>query len=378
MRYLLFSFLSAVFFSAFIPLQAQACSHSLCDSAADFLRDSYVKDLSEGFAEAHAIAAVGAMPYIGKTRIDHITLGGQVSVGVRNELSRDFEAGGVNVNGLGQPVKYAAFASYFAGINVGGLLDWFGVITNLLGLPSFASLDKFDILVSRAEADNFLEFGGVEYGFETSYVGIRYQLIPGAGLPILGGWKGIVFGIGYMSSTVRFSELDDSIDTANLGALALGGDQEKFTLESELRSIPLELNTGIEVLFLNVTAGLGVLLNKGQSKLRYERSGEVSDSSGPQGTLDLDLESETEAPASIYYYKMGLELPIFPFIRLGGEAAYGSKGDYSYCLCSANKPMIVRAVCEGWPSVWQGWVYRKRLVCREKIQPSYVALTYDT
>ena len=332
------SFLALFLFTASLPmasaLQAQtACSDALCMSASDLLKESYVKDLNQSFAEAHSIAAVSAMPYIGKVRVDHITVGAQGIFGIRTKIDEDIETDGIEISNLTQPTGAVVYGSYFAGVNIGGLLNWFGVVTNLLGLPSFAALDNFDILVAHSDAEDFLKFGGVKYSFETAYAGIRYQLIPGAGLPILGGWKGIVFGIGYLSSTVRFSELSDDVDNISIDTLELRAEQEKFTLESTVNSVPLELNTGVEILFLNVTAGAGVLLNTGKSKLQYERKGQALDESGADlGPLALELEDEIDPPSSVFYYKMGLEFPILPFVRLGGEASYGTKGAYSYAF----------------------------------------------
>ena len=312
-------------------LQAQACSDALCNSVPKLLQDNYLKNLNQSFAEAHAVAATSAMPYIGKTRVDHVTVGGQITYGVRTDIDRSFKAEGNSVKNLTQPVGRIAYGSYFAGVNIGGLLNWFGLVTSLLGLPSFASLDNFDILVARSDTA-ISSIGSVEYAFKTSYAGIRYQMIPGLGLPILGGWKGIVFGVGYLSSTVSFSQLDDSVDNVTVNDLEWREGREKFTLESNLSNVVLELNTGLEILFLNVTAGVGVLLNDGESKLKYEREGKAFKSGGALGDLNVNLKDEVDAPSSIYYYKMGLEFPLLPFVRLGGEASYANKGAYSYAL----------------------------------------------
>ena len=317
------SFIAFFLFALSLPiaasLQAQStCSHTLCAQAGNLLKGSYVKNLSQSFGEAYAISAVSAMPYIGKTRVDLFTVGVQGNIGVRSDISGNIETGGQELSNLTQPSSLVFSGFYFGGIN--------------LGLVSLGVLSDFDLLVSHADINDFPMFGGLRYSFKTNYVGIRYQLISGIGLPVLGAWKGIVLGLGYLSPQFRFSQKNDSPSNLSVGGLELRPDQEKFNIESELSSIPLEINTGVEILFFNATAGVGFLFNTGESKLKYEWQGNAFMNGMDQGSLSISPEEKTDLPSYIYYYKMGLEFPILPFARLGGEISYANEGDFAYAF----------------------------------------------
>ncbi len=312
--------------------QSNNCgSNSTCLTVVGDLENQYLNGLAQGFADAHTAAVVVGMPYIGKTRVDNITVGAQLSFGARVEGGEDFQSNsGQEYKNLGRPIGLVLQGSYFAGVNVGGILSWFGIVQNLLGLPSFASLANFDIIIGYSNFDEFINIGGAKFGFETLYTGIKYSLISGASLPILGGWKGVVLGFGYLRSSIDFTQSKDAEETILGGARLMSSGQEKFTMESESIGVPIEVNTGIELFFINVTAGAGVLLNiDGNTKIRYEREGTLA-TAGGDIDLDVDLKKEASAKRSLYFYKMGFEIPILPFVRLGGEATYASEGLYGY------------------------------------------------
>ena len=298
---------------------------TFCNTIQNAIEDQFLDNLSQSFSDAHVIAATGAMPYIGGVRINRISLGAQLNYGMKTSIS-DTTTDKGKVNGLGNsPLDFIVYGSYHAGINLGNFLGLFNF------LPGVSHLSKYDILFSHSEAKNLIKLSGVKIGFETSYIGLRYQMINGLTLPILGGWKGLVFGIGYMTSKVNFSAIDGSpsdVSIADNNDESWISESEKFTLESKLKSFPIELNTGVEILFFNVTYSLGTLLNSGETLLKYRRDG------GQVGAHKFDLRTESKTkPSSTYFYnKIGLEFPIFPFVRFGAEALYGEKGALGYTL----------------------------------------------
>ena len=309
-------------FSQSLLAQTDCTDTDFCTTIKNAIEDQFLDNLSQSFSDAHVIAATGAMPYIGGVRINRISLGAQLNYGVKTSVPDTTTNEGKKVNGLGNsPLGFIVYGSYHAGINLGNFLGLFNF------LPGVSHLSKYDILFSRSEAKNLIKLAGVKIGFETSYIGLRYQMINGLTLPILGGWKGLVFGIGYMTSKVNFSAVDGSPSNVSIADNneSWVSESEKITLESKLKSIPLELNTGVEILFFNVTYSLGTLLNSGETLLKYRRDGEVKN-----GKFDVRAESKTKPSSTYFYNKIGLEFPIFPFVRFGGEALYGEKGAFGY------------------------------------------------
>ena len=296
------------------------------------LKKNYSSEYFEGFSDTHALSALMTIPYVGATRIDHLTIGAQGSLGLKGD---GFKVNEDNiVTGLGKNDDTKLFnGSFYAGINLGGLFDWFGIVKSILNLPSIISLHKFDILVAHYSTETLYHRKSIKYGIENSYGGLRYQLIPGASLPILGGWTGIVFGVGYLQTKVTFSKnnKENDIRTLSIAGSEFRSEEEKIEIVSELSSIPVELDTGVSILFFNITYGIGALYSSGNAKLNFKRDGALHDSSGTlQGQLQVRLKADADARREIYYTKLGFELPLLPFFKIGAQAVYSNSKAYAY------------------------------------------------
>ncbi len=316
--FLIFLF-SLGLFTALSPIHAQAdpCP-AACTKA---ITDHYLGGLSESFSDAHTAAASVAMPYIGTTRVNLVTVGAQAVAGVRAKDDDDtsFDTPSGEIKDLKQPISFIPYASYFAGVNVGSLLSLFGgTASGFLGLPNL------DLIVARSSADEFISVNGVKFSFETSYYGIQYSVVGGRVLPIIGAWKGIVLGAGYMQSTVEFTAENNNPQDIFVGASRLSSTNEKLSLESKLTSIPIELKTGIEVLFFSFTATAGTLFHSGETELKFER----------EGSFSFNETDKSEPDAQTFYYKMGAEFTLFPFFRVGAEVSYPSQGSYAYSVAT--------------------------------------------
>ncbi len=328
----LFCFLSLSALQA--QIRCPACDTDEVAGLNNVLEQHYLQDLVKSYAEAHSVTGALSAPYIGQVRINRISLGAQLNLGRREETENTYTSeSGERISSLSKPTNYSAFGSLFIGLNLGGLFNWFGMADRLLHLPPVLSLDRIDVLASSADSNNTLTLEGASYSFKSNYVGIHYQIINGLTFPVLGGWKGIVLGLGYGSSEVRFREKNDDLQRIALA----GGDwissHEVFTLSSKMDSFPVELKTGLSMLFIHFSATAGVVSNTGKSILKYERSGTLRQSDGTSvGELNADLRAEVKTSDTLPYYKMGVEFPLAPFFHASFESTYASGGLYAYVL----------------------------------------------
>ena len=306
-------------------LVGTATSKSLYAQATDFenaINTEYLQAVTESFSNGHAATNAGSVPYIGQTRVGLVTAGIQLQQGVRTQVEEDLTSTALNIDNITTPTKYLMSGVGYVGINFGNILKPLGLFSVLLGIPPFLALDKFDIILGRST--NSFTFLGTAFGFETSYAGIRYGIYDGLTLPFIGGWKGISLTLGSTNSKIKYDEETLDANTLTHNSTDHTASLSKYELESELKSTVIELNTGFEIIWFNATLGFGTLLNSGETKLRYTRTGGATEAD------NVDITSTVEPSSSTSYSKIGIEFPIFLFTRFGAEALVVSNAAAAY------------------------------------------------
>lgn len=193
---------------------------------------------------------------------------------------------------------------------------------------------------------------------------MRFQLIePKISNFDLIGFSGVSIGIGYNMQNLGFdiSHQARTNPTINFGELKGSWvARTEFEFASNVRSIPLEVRTGIKLLyFFDIYAGLGVSKNYGTADLHLSRGGPVklsvdpfyaynstlltsdyykyySNNSlnssnsvlNPEGTLSMDFRKKTKVSSNTNYAIVGMEFNLL-FLKLLAEAtilekAYGA------------------------------------------------------
>ena len=193
---------------------------------------------------------------------------------------------------------------------------------------------------------------------------MRFQLIePKISTLDLIGFSGVSIGVGYNMQNLGFDINHQSRTNPTINFGELKGSwvaRTEFEFASNVKSIPLEVRTGIKLLyFFDIYAGLGVSKNFGTADLHLARGGPVklsvdpfyvynttlltsdyykyySNNSlnssnsilNPEGTLSMDFRKKTKISSNTNYVIVGMEFNLL-FLKLLAEAtilekAYGA------------------------------------------------------
>ncbi len=300
-----------------LPIEAQLTSNCInseeCRNYVKGINKSYLTPLAENFARTHAIFAATATPYNGRTSLDIVTVGFQSSTAIVEDRDYDIRTNDDEPIEDFRPFDLEEIETYsiYAGFNLGLLLPIVPIIKDL------------DIYASHYNDKN-----------EISYFGLRYELIDGIGFSFLGGWKGLALGLGYLSSKSIPEEKEDRFRRgveSILGDL-LGEEKEPLEnihVESEAQAVPLELHTAVEVFYISASFAVGALYSSGTTTALYELDA-IKDGVRTDVALGPEEKSEVKFSDWLTYAKLGIEVPIFPYVRAGFEIVGTDRAEMIY------------------------------------------------
>ena len=337
---LFISFILSIILSSYsLHAQSVSCTGAACppsaslDAVGQTIAGDYLRKLADGFTSAHAIANLGAIPYIGGVSLGLFTVGGQAAIGLNRSKSEDLsnltdaEVGGI-----------IPIALFYGGMNL-----------KLLKLiPAFSSLDflnKTDIyfgqLNLKLNQSDIAKIDSLRSDLDATHIGVRYLVIENVSIPFLLTLQGLSLQFSYIQSSFKLKlEEDDDDDpykrlNVPAGGVELGWlGENKLTVKSKAKSYAFSVNTGIRFLFFfSLTMGAGVAYHFSESEVRLERSGYLYLMSARQDanlTVDYTNRDGLESYKT-FFYKMGFEFNI-PFVRIGVEGTVIEKDLYGVSL----------------------------------------------
>ncbi len=327
------SVLGITLLPSLFPLQAQTvdCQGAACPPTAllNSVRDSFEQEyglsLADSFANAHAIANVGAIPYIGGISLNFVTVGAQLNAGIEKSEKMDFS----NLTGaeLGGVVPVALI---YGGVNL-------GILKVLPGLNELEALKDIDVYVGKLKIgtsySDVADIDRVKTENDTLYLGIRYQMVDPISIPILLTWQGISIQYGYVTSSLDITVEDE--DDSSSERLGIPGfewlGENKIVLDSEVNSHVIGINTGFRLLFfLSLTVGGGFSYHSGETNVDISREGNLYlTDTEVDARLRVAVNNKDELETyRLKFYKAGLEFNI-PFLRFGVEGTVVKNSLYS-------------------------------------------------
>ncbi len=301
--------------------------------------NQYVIDLFDRNAHAAVVANLMSPP-IGTVNLYGFTGGVNVGAGYHELEEKTITSPGVGTFDKVPSAGAAANLRAFGGFNLGALLGrrYDPHDETRESSPGFFSLSRFDIYVSGMRHTETLEDeGGIDGTLRATVENrggeVRYHLVESTdiyGGPMLR-WLGVSVGVGYYETKFRISYASGAPETATLrlenGANLKWSSIDVATFTSEVESIPLEIRTGIQVLyFLNLTTGFGISRNRGFFEGYLLRTGSFTPETefvipgvSASANLGMSVYRRAEVPSDLYYVRAGVEFNILA-LKIGVEA----------------------------------------------------------
>jgi len=212
------------------------------------------KRLMEGMANSQAAAGKGsATDYI--THFETVAIGAGVGLGADLEKNKEFDS---DLSGAG------VMGSVQLGLNMAAFADNTFLGMDPKRLTVMANFFKFDL--DRDFDDNNVKADLISFGFNGSY-----KWIDGNGNRLFG-WDGVRLHSGYQYSSTKLnfkSSINETIDE-NLGGTQVESTitaNPTATIESTSHSIPLEISSGVNFLWvMSFYGGVGTDINFGQAQ----------------------------------------------------------------------------------------------------------------
>lgn len=333
---------------AFLPI-----SQSTLDQMYYDLKDQYMDKLFDDMAVAAALANASGAP-AGTVNLSGWTVGASVGAGYL-----PLKKVNVPITGYGEikdmPRTGAAVnPRIFLGCNLGWLLnnpyDPFDS-DSTQSAPFFLSPAKFDVYASFIEDRRTFDSGDQGHiivntrnrGFD-----VRYHLVEGKPLaagPLLR-FLGVSLGAGYHTALLDLNATQTKGQKLKLNAASgtsmIWDGAILATMRSELKTIPVELMTGMQFLyFLNFTFGGGMAYSKGGVDFNLTRVGPVYvsgdsaallaaaagqsvTSSAYTSYLTMTLNGSGKVPKNVAYGKLGLDINLL-WLKIFAEGMYSKR-----------------------------------------------------
>lgn len=332
---------------AYLPLSQATLDQMFYD-----LKTQYTDKLFEDMAAAASLANLTSAP-VGTVNLYGWTLG--VSAGVGYIPVKEVT---IPITGYGElkdiPRAGAAVnPRIFFGANVGWLLNapydpWEPEDSE----PGWFSLSKFDVYGSFLEDKRkfALDDKGGNLAVQTRNLGfdVRYHLVEGKPLaagPLLR-FLGVSVGTGYhrASLDIEAQQLENQKMKIALsgGSTLIWDGANILTMQSKTTTIPFEINTGLQLLYiLNLTFGGGMAINKGSADFVMTRvgpvylsndsaallaaaTGQTVTSSAYNSYLTMQLTGSGSAPRSMAYAKLGVDINLL-WLKIFAEGTFTKK-----------------------------------------------------
>lgn len=301
--------------------------------------DQYVIDLFDRNAHAAVVANLMSPP-IGTVNLYGFTGGVNVGAGYHELEEKTITSPGVGTFDKVPSAGAAANLRAFGGFNLGALLGrrFDPHDASRESSPGFFSLSRFDMYVSGMRHTESLKDesgidGTLRMTVENRGGELRYHLVEST--DIVGGpmlrWLGVSVGVGYYETKFRMGYASRAPETVTLrlenGANLKWSSIDVATFTSEVESVPLEIRTGIQLLyFVNLTTGFGISRNRGFFEGYLLRTGSFTPETelvipgfSASANLGMSVYRRAEVPSDLYYVRAGLEFNILA-LKIGVEA----------------------------------------------------------
>jgi hypothetical protein len=276
------------------------------------------KRLMEGMANSQAASGKGvATDYI--SHFDTFMVGAGLGLGADLEENKEYDS---DLSGIGM------MGAVQVGLNMSAIFD-----NSFLGLePKRTTVvaNFFTFNLDRDFDENNVKAEMISFGFSGTY-----KWIDGNGNRLFG-WDGVRLHTGYQYSSVKFaftSEINEEVNETSSGSTITGtitGDP-KATIESSSHSIPLEISSGVNFLWvMSFYGGLGTDLNigsaEGKGDLNAEDSvltctGGAACGGNPTATVRASANIDEKAEVNPFFLRgfVGLQANL-PYVRIYAHA----------------------------------------------------------
>ncbi len=257
-----------------------------------------------GLYSNQVISNIAAIPLNGDLSLNYFTLGFQQNHAYADIIGGpDFELSGLNV---------AAQNMLFLGLSIGNLIKLSGSNFNLEGLDVY-----FGKGFTTIGLNNILKIDKTSSKTNSTYFGIRYQLVDAKGASLLSKWQGLNIQLGYLDSSLDVEVVDvDSSPTErtpNIEWMA----RNQLDYSGNTKSIIVQLDTSVRlVYFLNLNLGLGAAFSSGSNSVVFTRTTPEFEC-GCESIAKVEFKSIFEQQQN-YYLKLGMEWSA-PYFHIGIE-----------------------------------------------------------
>lgn len=275
------------------------------------------KRLMEGMANSQAAAGKGvSTDYI--SHFDAFMVGAGLGLGADLEENKEYDS---DLSGIGM------MGALQLGLNMSTIFD-----DSFLGLDPkrtsvVANFFVFDL--DRDFDENNVKAEMISFGIHGSY-----KWIDGNGNRLFG-WDGVRLHTGYQYSSVKFaftSEINEEVNETTSGSTITGTitGAPKATIESSSHSIPLEISSGVNFLWvMSFYGGLGTDLNIGSAEGKGDLNAEDSTlnctggacGGGQVATVRASANIDEKAEVNPFFLRgfVGLQANL-PYVRIYAHA----------------------------------------------------------
>ena len=276
------------------------------------------KRLMEGMANSQAASGKGvSTDYI--SHFDTFMVGAGLGLGADLEEDKELDS---DLSGIGM------MGAVQVGLNMSAIFD-----NSFLGLdPKRTTVvaNFFTFNLDRDFDENNVKAEMISFGFSGTY-----KWIDGNGNRLFG-WDGVRLHTGYQYSSVKFafsSEINESINETSAEGTITGDviGSPKATIESSSHSIPLEISSGVNFLWvMSFYGGLGTDLNIGSAEGKGDLNANTTQLSCTGGTAcggnpNVDVQAtaniDEKAEVNPFFLRgfVGLQANL-PYVRIYAHA----------------------------------------------------------